>query len=123
MLEAFGRSYPAAKTYAKGRPSRPVLRWPLGLAYGQVLTSHQVKPADGITLKVVRGTARLPHVRSLLGYPQINTSVVERQNGTSRLHNQRKVRRTLAFSKAPRYHRWMRWLSGVQYNFCRPHGS
>ena len=41
----------------------------------------------------------------------------------SRLHNQRKVRKTLAFSKSSRYHRWMSWLSVVQYNFCRPHGN
>ena len=38
---------------------------------------------------------------------RVNTSVVERHNGTSRLRNQRKVRKTLAFSKAPRYHCWM----------------
>jgi IS1 family transposase len=53
----------------------------------------------------------MQHVLALLGYKQINTSVVERHNGTSRLRNQRKVRKTLAFSKVPRYHRWMSWLS------------
>jgi hypothetical protein len=62
-------------------------------------------------------------VLSLLGYKHINTSVVERHNGTRRLRNQRKVRKTLAFSKVPRYHRWMRWLSVGLYNFCRGHGS
>jgi hypothetical protein len=49
--------------------------------------------------------------------------VVERHNGTSRLRNQRQVRKTLAFSKARRYHRWMSWLSVGLYNFCRPHSS
>jgi hypothetical protein len=71
----------------------------------------------------VHGKARLEHVLHLLGYNQINTSVVERHNGTSRLRNQRKVRKTLAFSKVNRYHRWMSWLSVGRYNFCRPHGS
>ena len=52
-----------------------------------------------------------------------NTSVVERHNGTSRLRNQRKVRKTLAFSKATRYHRWMSWLAVGLYNFCRAHSS
>ena len=65
----------------------------------------------------------LEHVLSLLGDKRINTSVVERHNGTSRLRNQRKVRKTLAFSKVPRYHRWMSWLSVGLYNFCRGHGS
>ena len=60
---------------------------------------------------------------SLFGYEKINTSVVERHKGTSRLHNQRKVRKTLAFSKSSRYRHWMSWLSVVQYNFCQAHGS
>jgi hypothetical protein len=51
----------------------------------------------------------------------MNTSVVERHNGTSRLRNQRKGRKTLAFAKAPRYHRWMPWLAVGLYNFCRGH--
>ncbi len=123
ILESFGRRYPAPNSGLKGRPSRPVIRWPQGLAYGQVIKSGKDKPSDGIHLKVIRGKAHLQHVLSLLGYEKINTSVVERHNGTSRLHNQRKVRKTLAFSKSGRYHRWMRWLSVVQYNFCRAHSS
>ena len=74
-------------------------------------------------MRALYGKARLKHVLSLLGYKSINTSVVERHNGTSRLRNQRKVRKTLAFSKAPRYHRWMSWLSVGLYNFCRGHRS
>jgi hypothetical protein len=58
------------------------------------------------------------------GLPKIFRQLrLEPHNGTSRLHNQRKVRKTLAFSKSSRYHRWMSWLSVVQYNFCRAHGS
>jgi hypothetical protein len=53
----------------------------------------------------------------------INTSVVEQHNGTSRLRNRRKVRKTLTFSKATRYHRWMSWLSVGLYNFCHAHSS
>jgi hypothetical protein len=62
-------------------------------------------------------------VLTLLGYKQINTSVIERHNGTSRLRNQRKVRKTLAFSKVPRHHRWMSWLAVGLYNFCNAHRS
>jgi hypothetical protein len=69
------------------------------------------------------GKARLEPVLSLLGSKQINTRVVERHNGTSRLRNQRKVRKTLAFSKATRYPRWMRGLWVGRYNFCRAHSS
>jgi len=91
ILDAFGRRYPAPPHDAAGRSRRPVLRWPQGLAYGQVNKHY--------------------------------TSVVEGHNGTSRLRNQRKVWRTLAFSKATRYHRWMSWLAVGLYNFCRAHSS
>jgi len=123
ILEAFGRRYTAPKTGLKGRPSLDIIRWPQGLAYGQVIKSAKDQLSDGIALKVIRGKAQLQHVLSLLGYQKINTSSVERHNGTSRLRNQRKVRKTLAFSKSSLYHGWMSWLSVVQYNFCRAHGG
>jgi hypothetical protein len=74
-------------------------------------------------VRAMRGKARLNHVLDLLGYKQINTRVVKRHNGTSRLRNQRKGRKTLAFSKVPRYHRWMSWLSVGWYNCYWAHGS
>jgi len=118
LLEVFGRRYPPT-----GRNRRPVIRWPQGLAYGQVKKRYQGGRVEGVEVRAVHGKAHLEHVLYLLGYKQINTSVVERHNGTSRLRNQRKVRKTLAFSKATRYHRWMSWLSVGLYNFCRPHSS
>jgi hypothetical protein len=93
------------------------------LAYGQVKKVYTGKRVKRVEIRVIHGKARLKHVLSLLGYQQINTSVVERHNGTSRLRNQRKVRKTLAFSKARRYHQWMSWLSVALDNFCRAHGG
>lgn len=118
LLEVFGRRYPA-----KGKGRLPVLRWRQGLAYGQVKKVYKGGRVDRVEVRAVYGKARLEHVLYLLGYKQINTSVVERHNGTSRLRNQRQVRKTLAFSKTYRYHRWMSWLSVGLYNFCRAHHS
>ena len=118
ILEVFGRRYPQ-----KGRHARPLIRWPQGLAYGQVKKIYKGSRVERVEGRAIHEKARLMHVVYLLGYTHINTSVVERHNGTSRLRNQRKVRKTLAFSKATRYHRWMSWLSMGLYNFCRPHGS
>ena len=123
ILEAFGRHYKASQTSLVGRPRLDIIRWPQGLAYGQIIKSSKEQLSDGIHLKVLRGKAKLLHTLSLLGYEKINTSSIERHNGTSRLHNQRKVRKTLAFSKSHLYHGWMSWLSVVQYNFCRTHSS
>ena len=36
LLEAFGRRYPPPRHGATGRSLAPVVRWPQGLAYGQV---------------------------------------------------------------------------------------
>jgi hypothetical protein len=58
-----------------------------------------------------------------LNYQHMNASVAERHYDTSRGRNKRKVRKILAFSKARRYHWWMRWLSVTRYNFCRGHSS
>jgi hypothetical protein len=72
-------------------------------------------------VRAVSGKARLKHVLYLLGYKHINTSVVARHNGTRRLRTQRKVRKTLAWSKGPRYPRWMSGLAVGLSNFCRAH--
>jgi IS1 family transposase len=123
ILQAFGRRYPVSRLRAKGRAPRCVLRWPQGLAYGQVKKHSQRGRVERIEVRALYGKAQLQHVLSLLGYKHINTSVVERHKGTSRLRNQRKVRKTLAFSKAQRYHRWMSWLTVGLYNFCQGHSS
>ena len=123
ILKAFGRRYPVPRFSAKGRAPRFVLRWPQGLAYGQVKKQYQRGRVERIEVRALYGKAQLQHILSLLGYKHINTSVVERHNGTSRLRNQRKVRKTLAFAKATRSHRWMSWLSVGLYNFCHAHSS
>jgi hypothetical protein len=69
------------------------------LAYGQVKKQHKGRGIERVDVRVVHGKARLKHVWYLLGYKVINTSAVERHNGTSRLRNQRKVRKTLAIPK------------------------
>lgn len=123
ILDAFGRRYPVPSPGAPGRSRQSILRWPQGLAYGQVKKHYKGRGVERVEVRVMHGKARLKHVLYLLGYSVINTSVVERHNGTSRLRNQRKVRKTLAFSKATRYHRWMSGLAVGLYNFCHAHSS
>jgi hypothetical protein len=123
ILEAFGRRYPHPRHGGRGGNPRPLVRWPQGLAYGQVKKSYNRGQVERSDVRVIRGKARLNHVWYLLGYPHINTSAVARHNGTSRLRNRRKVRKTLTFSKAKRYHRWMSGLSVTLDNVCWGHGS
>ena len=50
----------------------------------------------------------------------VNTSFVERHNGTDRNRCSRKVRKTYAFSKDWKVHRAATALSYFSYNFCWP---
>ena len=50
----------------------------------------------------------------------INTSFVERNNGTDRHQNSRKRRKTYAFSKDLAMHRAASYFVGYSYNFCWP---
>jgi hypothetical protein len=54
---------------------------------------------------------------------RVNTSFVERQNGTDRHLNSRKARKTLEFSKDNSYHVGQSWLCATYYNFCWDHRS
>jgi IS1 family transposase len=123
IREAFGRRYPTPSHSATGQSRRSVLRWLQGLAYGQVKKHYKGCGVERVEVRVAHGKARLKYVLYLLGYKVINTRVVERHNGTSRWRNQRKVRKTLAFSKATRYHHWMSWLAAGLYNVCHAHRS
>jgi hypothetical protein len=73
----------------------------------------------------IRGDGSRPvqPVSSMAKRGSSTTSVVERQKGTSRLRNQRQVRKPLAFSKAPRYHRGMSERAVGRYNGCHTHSS
>ena len=61
-----------------------MLRWPQGVAYGQVHKQEKGKRVERIEVRARYGTARLKHVLAVLGSQQSNTRVIERQNGTSR---------------------------------------
>ena len=52
--------------------------------------------------------------------PTINTSFVERHNGTDRHQNSRKRRKTHGFSKEMRMHRAASCFISFSYNFCWP---
>ena len=75
-----------------------------------------------IATRVVFGT--MAAVIAALGMSRvsraINTSFVERQNGTDRHRNARKARKTYRFSKDWRHHEAVTYLTMYVYNFCWP---
>src|SRR5271155_1263289 len=53
----------------------------------------------------------------------INTSFVERNNGTDRRQNGRKQRKTYGFSRDKRMHDAATYFVSYSYNFCWPGGA
>lgn len=51
---------------------------------------------------------------------KVNTSFIERHNGTDRNRNSRKVRKTYCFSKDWDVHDAVTYLTMYSYNFCWP---
>lgn len=95
---------------------------PAGLCYATVSKKRE----KGRVVKVVRtlvfGTLALLHsfLTGSRASKTINTSFVERNNGTDRMQNSRKARKTYGFSKEWEVHNAVSYFIGFSYNFCWP---
>ena len=122
ILQAYGQEVTTTPT---GRPSRrlvPEKVPPPGLTYATVEKRREKGRVVEIVTRVVFGTVAA--VTAALARSKvsrsINVSFLERQNGTDRHHNARKVRKTYTFSKDWRVHEAMTYFTLYSYNFCWP---
>jgi IS1 family transposase len=122
ILEAYGETVTPPRTGKRGRPKAPFKVAPEGLTYAVVEKTREKGRVVSIATRVVFGT--MAAVVAALGMSTasraINTSFVERQNGTDRHRNSRKARKTYRFSKDWRYHESVTYLTMYVYNFCWP---
>ena len=122
IMHAYGETITPPRTGKRGRPRSPYKVAPAGLTYATVIKRRAKGRVVEIGTRVVFGT--IAAVLLALGMSKvsraINTAFVERQNGTDRHRNARKVRKTYRFSKAWRYHEAVTYLSLYCYNFCWP---
>jgi hypothetical protein len=122
ILDAYGQTIPPPRTGRRGRPRAPYKVAPVGLVYAVVEKTRAKGRVVAIATRVVFGTMAI--VMAALGMSAvsraINTSFVERQNGTDRHRNARKARKTYRFSKDWRYHESVTYLTMYVYNFCWP---
>lgn len=123
ILEAFGKRYPVSRQGSRGRRPNPKLRCPRGLVYAQVKKHYRGRRVERVEVRPIFGKGKLAAALLRLGFNQVNTSAIERHNNTSRQRDRRQTRKSLAFSREGRYHRWMRWLATTLYNFCWDHRS
>jgi hypothetical protein len=119
---AYGETITPPRTGKRGRPRSPYKVAPEGLTYAVAEKAREKGRVVSIATRVVFGTVAA--VAAALGMSRvstaINTSFLERQNGTDRHRNARKARKTYRFSKDWRYHEAVTYLTLYAYNFCWP---
>jgi IS1 family transposase len=120
ILGAYGETVTPPRTGRRGRPRGPYKVAPPGLTYAVVEKTRAKGRAVSIATRVVFGTAAAvaAALRMSRVSAAINTSFVERQNGTDRHRNARKARKTYRFSKDWRCHEAVTYLTLYAYNFC-----
>jgi IS1 family transposase len=122
FLNAYGETVTPARTGKPGRPKAAYKVAPKDLTYAAVEKTRQNGRVVTVVTRVVFGT--MAAVVAALGMSlvskAINTAFVERENGTDRHRNARKVRKTYRFSKDWRYHETVTYLTMYAYNFRWP---
>jgi len=106
LIQVYGKIRKRPSKANVGRLPNPVLFPPNDLLYVQVVKEYKKNRLEKITNKVVFGDTE--KVKEILAESsvsnKINTSYVERNNGTIRHMNARCVRKTLRFLKIKRNH-------------------
>ncbi len=122
IREAYGQVVIPPRTGRPGRPRNPYTVVPPAVTYATVHKEKEKNRVVRVSTHVVLGTAAavaLAVAASAVGRV-VNTSFVERHNGTDRNRCSRKVRKTYAFSKDWAVHRAATVFSYLSYNFCWP---
>ena len=120
LLRSYGEKFTPPRPPGPGRPPKPRLVAPRGLVYATVHKTREKGRVVDVRPHLVFGTAEELE-RSLEVSPvsrRVNTAFLERENGTSRLFNARKARKTYQFSKDWDIHEGMGWFEIGVYNFC-----
>ena len=122
ILKAYGEEVVPPRTGRPGRPQAPYYAPSPDLKYATVHKRRKKGRVVNIDFRVVFGTvaAVMAALRLSTVSNKINTAFVERQNGTDRNRNGRKVRKTYCFSKDWEVHNAVTYFTMYTYNFCWP---
>jgi hypothetical protein len=126
LLQVFGEVLHRRRKRRRGRKKVPGLKPPAGLLAGVV---HKVRDASGSVVKV-RARALFGRLKAIkqrvvdLGIgTTVNTSHLERLNGTMRCQQARLARRPRCVSRDGPRLQWSLWVWRDLYNWVRVHGS
>jgi hypothetical protein len=118
ILQTYGETVTPPRTGKRGRPRKPYKAVPASLLYATVRKTRRKGRVVKIEPRVVFGArAALPRSASSRA---VNTSFVERQNGTDRDRNARKIRKAYSFSKRWDMHEAVTYFTLYSYNSCWP---
>jgi hypothetical protein len=122
IREVYGVETPQPRRPGPGRPPKPVKVVPGELCDATVRKRREKGRVVEVVRTLVFGTLYLLGglLKRSTASTTINTSFVERNNGTDRHQNSRKRRKTYAFSKDLAMHRAATYFIGYSYNFCWP---
>jgi hypothetical protein len=122
ILEAYGEEYQPRRRGRRGPKPARRKRPPKGLRYATVHKTREKNRVVKVEQRVIFGTGAA--VGAALAVSAVSTSVntvfVERENGTDRNRNARKVRKSYCFSKDWQVHEAVSYFTLYSYNFCWP---
>src|SRR5437763_8899245 len=120
IREVYGVETPRPRRPGPGRPPRPVKVVPAETCYATVRKRREKGRVVEVVRTLVFGTLYLLGglLKRSTASTTINTSFVERNNGTDRHQNSRKRRKTCGFSKNLAMHRAASYFIGYSDNFC-----
>ena len=120
IRHVYGETVTPPRTGKPGRPKAATQVVPEGLNYAVVEKTLKKGRIVDVARRVVFGTWAA--VVLALGMSRvsraINTAFIERENGTARHRNSRKIRKTYRFSKEWRSHEAATFFTMYSYNFC-----
>ena len=122
ILKHYGKKVQPERKGTVGRFPKPVFTPPKNLNYVVVHKTRENGRVTKIEPKIVFGEEKdiaEALLRSKVSR-HINTSFIERYNGTDRHQNSRKARCTYEFSKKWEQHNWLTYFVSYSYNFCWP---
>lgn len=122
ILATYGQEVQPRRKGKRGRRPAPRKKPPKGLTYATVHKTREKGRVVAVEPRLIFGTmvALVAALAMSLVSTAVNTVFVERENGTDRNRNARKVRKTYCFSKDWDVHEAVSYFTLYSYNFCWP---
>ncbi|MCP4604344.1 MAG: IS1 family transposase [Proteobacteria bacterium] len=125
LLQVYGKLDRPSLRPGPGRPPHPRLVPPENLLYVQVVKEYKKYRVANVFQKIIFGDPQKIDaiLKASAVSRKINTSHVERNNGTIRHNDARCTRKTYRFSKCPENHERQLALSLAYYHLARTHAT